>query len=174
MKKKILLVVLLLLIFLVASYASVGAKTGTRVTGSMNYPDPFSLELDPPRGWGQINFIIDSEGNPEGNATGFAKFTGYTTVDKQPKDFSWYGSAVCGEIVDYGRNPAVVVVVQIKEATHLPLNQYLKFIIVDGGQNASEDMLGLIGAFPSLNKPSCSFEGPWMSWYAVGGNVTIH
>jgi len=178
MKKKIILVIMLLLVFLVASYASVGAKTGIRVTGSMNYQDPFSLEDDPPRAWGQLNFIIDPDGNPESNAAGFAKFAGYATVDQQPKDFRWYGSAVCGEINnDYGGYPAVVVVIQIEEATeatNMPLKSYLKFLIVDGGQNASKDTLGLIFPFMSVSKPSCSFGPSFFDIIGTGGNVTIH
>jgi len=169
MKKKILLVILLLVVFLVASYASVGAKTGIRVTGSMNYPDPWSSGW----GWGQLNFIIDPD---TGDAAGFAKFTMYT-VDK-PKDFSWYGSAVCGDFTaDYDGNPAVVIVIKLEEAseaTGFTVGHYLKFLIVDGGQNASKDILGLIFPFPSLSEPSCIFESPGFNIMGVGGNITIH
>jgi hypothetical protein len=178
MKKKTVLVILLLVVFLVESYASVGAKTVIRVTGSMNYQDPFSLEDDPPRAWGQLNFIIDPDGNPQNNATGFAKFAGYATVDQQPKDFRWYGSAVCGDFTaDYDGNPAVVIVIQIEEATeatNMPLKSYLKFLIVDGGQNVSKDTLGLIFPFVSVSKPSCSFEPSDFNIMGVGGNVKIH
>ena len=171
MKKKILLVILLLLVFLVASYASVGAKTGTRVTGSMNYPMGSSGW-----GWGQLNFIID----PSGSASGFAKFSGYATVDQHPKDFRWYGSAVCGDVDnDYEGSgfPAVVVVIQLEEATEatpFAEGDYLKFLIVDGGQNASKDILGIILPFPSLSMPSCSFESSVGDTMGVGGNVKIH
>ena len=164
MKKKIVLTILLLLVFLVASYASVGAKTGTRVTGSMNYP------MDPSGwGWGQLNFIIDPD---TGNADGFAKFAGYF-VDK-PKDFSWYASAVCGDIGFIDGNPAVVVVFQLEEATDFTVGHYMKFLIVDGGQNASKDMMGLIWPFPSAEPFSCSFESTFMDTMGVGGNITIH
>ena len=172
MKKKILLVILLLLVFLVASYVSVGAKTGTRVTGAMNYPDPWSSGW----GWGELNIIIDPDGNLDANAAGFAKFRSYTVDD--PKDWGgWYGSAVCGDLGEYDGNPAVVVVVEIEETTGanvFGVGQFMKFIIVDGGQNASEDMIGMITAPLVDDQPNCEFELPWFIWNAVGGNVTIH
>lgn len=167
MKK--LFLVLTLVILLIGSVVVAKAANQTRITGGMNYP-----YADGGWAWAEMNITIDPL---TGEANGFGDYRSYS-VDK-PKDWGgWYGNAICGAVGEYEGMPAAVVVLQLEETTDFTVGQYIKFLIADGGQPATEDFVGLIVFPPADIQPNCDFEMPLpyegFTWYGVGGNITIH
>ncbi|MEJ2759745.1 MAG: hypothetical protein P8046_14800, partial [Anaerolineales bacterium] len=111
-----------------------------------------------------------------GITDGFINYRSYS--EEKPKNLGgWKGTPICGEYSTYNGFPAVVLVVQLDEADVWTAGDYVKFMMVDGGQNATEDLLGLIVFPPIPEPPNCDFELPpdipGFSWYGVNGNLTI-
>jgi len=167
--KKVILVAILVAMLLAGIVLVASAKGLIKVTGSMNYPYGDGW------GWAQMNIKLDPA---TGEAVGFGQYRSYSNPDN-PKEFGgWRGKAVCGEYGEYNGDPAVVAVLQLEETTNFVVGQYIKFVMTDGGPDASDDMVGLI-AFPPVDEhPGCDFEDPmpfeWAVWYGVNGNVMIH
>ena len=168
--KKVILVAILVAVLLAGIVLVANAKGLVKVTGSMNYP------YGPGWGWVQLNVKID----PSTHAVeGFIKYRSYDNEGMPPEFGGWYGIPICGDykITDNG-DPAVSLVVQLSESTYWPNDYFVKFVVVDGGQNASQDWVGLVVFPPEPSQPGCDYEEPLdiegFSWYGVNGNVMIH
>lgn len=174
MRKLILALVLVATLLVVTVLAASAAKM-VRVTGGVNYPYRDGPEDE--IGWAYYagNITIDSV---TGDAEGFTHYKSYSV--EKPKDWGgWNGEAVCGAVGDIDGVPTVVYVVRVVEASDPSwVGKYAKVSITDGGQNAAEDMVGLV-VWDLVNgpveiMPSCDFELPFYAWPGVNGNLTIH
>lgn len=162
--KKLLLILTLVLVLLVGSVIAARAASPTRIAGSMNYPyyDGWA--------WATMNVAVDPD---TGEASGFIHYKSYPT-EKIEEWYGWTGEPVCGSFVEYEGMPAAVLVIKIVEAPDMESGTFLKILVADGGQNASEDLIGLIIFPPQESDPGCGFVEPYYEWFGVNGNITIH
>jgi len=171
--RKWMLVFVLVVILLVGSVAAANASARLRVTGGINYPYPPDTQSG--WAWAEMSITIDSAGNAEG----MMRYKSYT-VDK-PKDWGgWVGEPICGAFGEYMGLPTVSIVFRVEDTVDAPswIGKYAKASISDGGQNAQNDLLGLVvwdlENGPVEEMPSCDFEEPFFAWPGVNGNFTIH
>jgi hypothetical protein len=97
---------------------------------------------------------------------------------------SWVGESVCGALGEFDGKPTVAVVTQIVSQKNIDpswVGKYLKTTISDGGENASQDIIGVVvwdleENGPVDYMPSCDFEKPMEDfwYYSQNGNFTIH
>lgn len=168
--KKMILVLVLVLVLLLGTILVANAKGLIKVTGGMHYP------YGAGRGQVELNIRIDPATY---EMTGFVKYRSYDN-EGNPKEFGgWNGLPICGDykLTEDGK-PAVSIVLQLKDSTYWPNDYYVKFNVIDGGQNSQQDLAGLVVFPPVDNQPSCEFEDaldiPGFTWFGVGGNVMIH
>lgn len=135
--------------------------------------------------WMNFNVSIDPAAPPTDNTDGKVHYRVYID-DGSPKEWeNWIGEPICGAFGYLNDVPTIALVVKILEVKNIDPaweGKYLKVTLSDGGQNASEDMVGivefdLINAQPVPDQPSCDFVEPediLVQYPSQNGNLTIH
>ena len=174
--RKLFLVLILVVILLLGSVLVVSAANSKiRVTGGFNNTF-FGIGWE----WINVNILLDSETFA---AKGNLKYSVFEDEHGRNVKFSWRGEPVCAAAGELDGLPTVAVVIKIVEQKNMDPTWVGKFAIItfsDGGQNASQDMLGIAGWDFLNNSPldhqpeSCDFVAPWVIYPSQNGNLTIH
>lgn len=173
--QKLFLVLVLVVILLLGTVVAASAANKIIVTGAVNNTY-FGMGWE----WSYGPTFIDPVTHV---ADGKSTYRVYMYDENNQKYWmSWVGEAVCGELGEFNGMPTVAVVTKIVAQKNIDpswIGKYLKTTISDGGQNASEDMIGIVvwdfeNNYPVDYQPSCDFEEPLVWYYSQNGNFTIH
>jgi len=172
--RKLFLVLVVVAILLLGSVLVVSAAQSTiRVNGGFNNTF-FGMGWE----WINVNILL----NPDTfEAEGNVKYSVYEDAYGRNLKFGWRGEVVCASAGDLGGMPTVAVVVEIVEQKMDPswVGKFAKVTMTDGGQNASEDWLGIavwdfVANTPVDYQPTCEFTAPLVKYSSQNGNLTIH
>lgn len=176
--RKMFFVLVLAALLLLGTVLVASAANTARLTGSFHYDYE-----ETGRAWSTLNVSFDPVTY---DAEGVIHYRVYG-VNENPKEWeSWVGEPVCAALGEIDGHPAVSLVVQVVEQNNIDPAwveeyPYMKYTVIDGGQNASEDWFGLVvwdllNNHPVADMPSCEFEEPlpFAIWPGVHGNFTIH
>ena len=172
--RKIFLVLVLVVILLVGSVlVASAAKNKIRVTGGFNNTF-FGMGWE----WINVNFELDPDTQ---KAEGKVKYSVYEDAYGRNLKFGWRGELICASMGDLDGVPTVAFVVEIVEQKMDPswVGKFAKVTVTDGGQNASEDWLGIVewdflANTPVSYQPTCDFAAPLVMYPSQNGNMTIH
>ena len=88
---------------------------------------------------------------------------------------------VCASMGELDGLPTVAFVIEIVETKMDPswVGKFAKVTMTDGGQNASQDWLGIVEwdfgtNSPVAKQPLCDFAPPIVMYPSQNGNLTIH
>jgi len=172
--RKLFLVLILVVILLLGSVLVVSAAKHTiRVTGGFNNTF-FGMGWE----WINVNILLDPD---TFEAEGKVNYSVYEDAYGRNLKFGWRGEVICASAGKLDSMPTVAVVVEIVEQKMDPswVGKFAKVTLTDGGQNASEDWLGIAvwdfdNNTPVTEQPSCGFAAPLVSYPSQNGNLTIH
>jgi hypothetical protein len=173
--RKLFLVLGLVVILLAGTVLVANAADKIKVTGGSN--NTFFYQ-----GWEwiDVNVTIDPETDA---AEGKLRYRVYEYADDPKIFYSWEADPICGTLTEVDGVPTISLVFEITEVKNMPadwIGKYAKISISDGGQNASEDMLGIVVWDFYTNQPvsemptSCEYEVPVVEYPSQNGNLTIH
>ena len=172
--RKLFLVLVLVVILLIGTVLVASATNKIRLTGGINNTF-FGFGWE----WMVANVSIDPVTSEAEGMTNYKVYVG----DENPKYWeSWTGEPVCGALGDIEGIPTIALVIKIEEQKNIDpdwVGKFLKITLSDGGQNASEDMVGIVvwdfvENSPVPEKPSCDFEEPVIAYPSQNGNLSIH
>ena len=172
--QKLFLATILVLILLLGTALVASAADNIRVTGGVNN-SLFGVGWE----WIRVNLTIDPVTH---EAIGETIYMFYEDEYGKEVKFSWRGEAVCAAMGEFEGLPTVAVVTKVVEQRGIDpswVGKYVKTTISDGGQNASEDIIGIVefdydNGSPVTDQPSCEFEEPFIWYPSQNGNLTIH
>jgi len=172
--QKLFLVLIMVVIFLLGTVLAASAANKIRLTGGANNTY-FGLGWE----WIDLNISLDPD---TGDAEGKARYRVYEYADDPKVFYSWVAEPICGAMGVYDGVPTMAFVIKIVEQKNIDpawVGKYAKMSISDGGQNASQDILGivvwdLINNTPVSEQPSCDFAVPLIAYPSQNGNLTIH
>ena len=178
--RKSILVLVLVVILLLGSVLVSSAENKIMLTGGANNSF-FGLGWE----WMGYNVTLDPSAPLTDNADGKVRYKVYEYDENNQKPWgSWGGEPVCGALGEFNGAPTIALVIKVTEVKNIDpywIGKYMKVTVSDGGQNASEDTIGiLVFDYDTMSPvdyiPSCEYEvpGPY-SWYpSQKGNLTIH
>ena len=172
--RKIFLVLVMVAILLLGSVLVVSAaKNKIRVTGGFNNTF-FGMGWE----WINVNMLLDPD---TFEAEGKVKYSVYEDAYGRNLKFGWRGEVVCASAGELDGIPTVAFVVEIVEQKMDPswVGKFAKVTVTDGGENASEDWLGIavwdfVANTPVDDQPECEFAAPVVMYPSRNGNLTIH
>ena len=172
--RKLFLVLVLVVVLLLGTVLTASADDKIRVTGGVNNTF-FGVGWE----WMNVNFSLDPITY---DASGTVRYMVYEDEHGKELKFSWRGEIVCAALGEFNGVPTVSLVIRIVEQRNIDpgwVGKYAKTTISDGGQNASEDMVGIVvWDFPNNSpvdyQPSCGFDEPRIWYFSQNGNFTIH
>jgi hypothetical protein len=175
MKTRKLIVALgLVVLLLVGSVLVASAADKIKLTGSANNTY-FGLGWE----WIDANVTVDPM---TGDADGKLRYRVYEYADDPKVFYRWTGEPVCGALGDIDGVPTLALVIQIQEVRNIPeewVGRYAKITVTDGGENASQDLFGIVvwdfeNNMPVSEQPTCKFAEPFIAYSSQNGNLTIH
>ena len=172
--RKLFLILIIVVILLVGTVlVASAAKNRIRVTGGFNNTF-FGMGWE----WINVNILLDPD---TFEAEGNAKYSVYEDAYGRNLKFGWRGEVVCASMGELDGMPTVAVVIEIVETKMDPswVGKFAKTTMTDGGQNASEDWLGIavwdfVNNTPVDYQPTCEFTAPLVMYPSQNGNLTIH
>lgn len=179
--RKLFLMLVLVAMLLLGTVLVANAADKIRLTGGINNSF-FGMGWE----WMDLNVTLDPAAPATDNTDGKVQYRVYAYADGNQKYWeSWVGEPVCGALGELNGAPTIALVVKITEVKNIdPTNwvgRYMKVTLSDGGQNATEDIIGIVvfdyvNMSPVIDQPSCEFEvpEPWFSYPSQNGNLMIH
>ena len=172
--RKLFPVLVLVVVLLLGTVLTASADNKIRVTGGANNT-LFGFGWE----WINVNFSLDPMTY---DASGTIRYMAYEDEYGKEIKLSWDGEVICAALGEFNGLPTVAIVTKIVDERNIYpdwVGKYMKTTVSDGGQNASEDMVGITvwdfeNNSPVDYQPSCGFEEPLIWYFSQNGNFTIH
>ena len=137
--RKLILVFCLVVVLLLVTVITASAADKIRLTGGFNNTY-FGL------GWERIdvNVALDPV---TFDADGKVRYSVYEYADDPRINYSWAAEPICGSLGEFQGAPTIALVIRIDEVKNIPelwVGRYAKITMTDGGENASNDLLGIV------------------------------